>query len=284
MSEINYFTSDLEDDLNKALDEVLPYEPYVRTSLDIVLVDEAHLAASTRMQLVNGELDSENITNGMLRSARAEGLYEEYYPQVERSDDLDFGKYSLTNPWVLKKYGTLEAQNSLEVTLGSKYPYTASSAVAECVARSMTIKQAKNYLQAVMDFTQDIHDIHFISKDELLHNPLLQLGVRLAHLYGEAAPNFAENFSTYLKEKVICHENLIGEDGQVAEDMTLSLYKWVEARVDEYVKGGDFRLPQLHTDDEDFLNNDRFTIYGNDAPYFREIERRRLEVEEEVMS
>lgn len=286
MSEIKFFASDLEDNLNRALDEVLPFEPYERTALDVVLVDEAHLLASTRMQFVNDELDSENISNGMLRSARAEELYEEHYPQVERSDDLDFGIYGLTNPRVLKKYGSLEAQNRIEVVLGSKYPYTASRAGAECVARKLTIKQAEDYLHAVREFTQDLHDISLISKDELLHTPLLQLGVRLVHIYGEPAPNFAENFNTYLKEKVIGHENLVGEDGQVAEDMTLSLYLWTQSRVDEYLKKWEFRTPphKSYHDEDDMVEIDRFTAYGSDAPYFREIERRRLDNEAEVVS
>lgn len=282
MSEIDDFPVNFAQDLNQALDKVLPYQPYERTALDIALIEEADLAVGTRLRHVSDELDAENITNGMLRSARAEELYAEHYPQAEWSDDLEFYRYGLTNPRALKVYGSVETQNRIEVTLGSKYPYTAKRAVMECVARKFTTFQAANYLHAVSEFTQDLHNISFISKDELLHAPLLQLGVRLAYIYDVPLPNFAENFNTYLKEKVIGHENLVGEDGQVSEDMTESLYEWVEARVDEYVERWDFRLPQVYGYDEEAIEEDRFTVYGSDAAYFREIERRRLEKESAV--
>lgn len=289
MSEVLY-DHEMALDLDRALDKVLPYAPPERTALDIALIEEAEIVASARVKHLYEIFDQEDVTSSLARSLRADSFYHEEYPDVDWHQDtslIGLSASRLNGPQLLFEYGSDAVRNDVAMKFANEYSYCATKAIQNCVHYGLTIHQAENYLAAVHRFTSELHTIGHIDVDDVMLKPFTELGVSLALLLlaEDKYSNFEEQWSEYLSKEVFNVEDLVGEDGRVGEDMTTSFFGWIEDRILEYPSLDGFRsVPERYKygyegDEDDLVEIDRFTPYGSDAPYFREIARRRIGLE-----
>lgn len=216
-----------------AFDTVLPFEPYKPKLLDFMLISEAELSARVRVNQAIDILENEKINPyGLCGKLEMLDIYEEYHPDINIKDDLEL--YNVENTKnkneeityrQLAKYASLEACSDIGNKFFSKYQFTANKALEFIRTQKMTQSNGKKYLSATLNFTHKLFELDFIYEDELLRKPLIQLGEEVCGCL-ELEENIKGDWDRYL-ENVIMHENLIGEDGLVMEDITASLIEWV---------------------------------------------------------
>ena len=284
-----YLTSEsLAADCNGALDKVLPYQPYERTALDIVLVEEAELVSNARVKHLYETFDEQGIQGSLNRSLHADVFYDEHYSGIDWHEDaslLGLSTVTLSGPQRLFKYGSDEVRKDTALQFANEYNYSANKAILNCVQYRLTIHQAEDYLKAVHNFTKELHSLGHLSTDHMLFEPFVNLGNSLAGVLLEEAPDFEEKWPQYLSDEVLGTEDLVGEDGTVGQDMTTSMWSWIENRVLDFKELGGFRKPPAEycygyeSDELEADEQDEFSAYGSDAPYFREIKRRRIGLE-----
>ena len=284
-----YLTSDsLAADCGYALDKVLPYQPYERTALDIVLVEEAELVSNARIKHLYETFDEEGIEGSLNRSLHADAFYDEHYSDINWHEDaslLGLSTMALSGPQILFEYGSDEVRKDIGMQFANKYDYSSNKAILNCVQYRFTNHQAEDYLKAVHNFTEELHSLGHLDEDDMLFEPFVNLGASLAGVFLEEVSEFAKEWKEYLKCEVLGTEDLVGEDGRVGQDMTTFMCDWIEARVLEYKSLEGFRKPPeeycygYESDEMETDERDEFSAYGSDAPYFREIKRRRIGLE-----
>jgi hypothetical protein len=255
----------IENDINNALDEVLPYQPYQPSQLDAMLVWEAYYEARARWNHLWDVLEGEDVTDGLERKFRARSFYKTTYPGASPGEDQSLleakgSEGIMLYPEILWKYG------SKEVTAAEKfqgqYDYTARTAKEFCLEARMAQAPAERYLAAAYKFTDRLFEIRHISEDELLREPLLELGEQLAlSLSPSEAPRLMQEWSAHL-DQTIMKIDLIGEDGTVLEDMTAGLLDWAHQWFGERLG---FRTLNSKESDRDILIGEDqlvFDLYG----------------------
>lgn len=275
MSEI-IIQQELEHDINDALDKVLAFESYQSSDLDILLTDEAILAARSRMSHLWDIFEAEKIESKIEQFFEAEKIYSEYYPSEDPHEDNWLVGERRNLAQLLKKYGSKEAQESPEIQLASKYP-TEWRVVMDDI-ESLWLSQAagSKLMVAMGQFADQLYEVGFIETDDMLEEPMALLGEHIIALIGGCGDNASQEWREYLKNEVINKEDLVGDNPKVMHDTTEYLYQLVLGRVILYRETGCFSKK------EDIANQEYFSPEawgGADAIYFSAIRARRLDEE-----
>ncbi len=275
MSETTEFVDNFQTDLTQLLGGMAPFQPYESTGLDDALIEEAQLDANARLRHYAEVISNEKISDRLIQSIRARQLYKEFYPSEDPYADSD-----LINPdplylptyHKLMRYGSTEAQNAPDIEFRSEFKYASPEVIDFCMEKKMTVSDGYAYIRATHAFNETLHKIRHIPYDLVLHDPLKELGIQLAQAQHVAnGEGFNDAWISFLTQ-AIGTEDLIGEDGGVAEDMTFSLWRWTQDLITEYDKTGGFRTPIKPPTTE--IYDMPYESDDPDALYFAELRRR----------